>query len=79
MLTLSEHSDHWSIVISDNGPGLAESVITDQPLASSKENGIGLGLFIVRAAMESHQGRFELTSNTNQGGTRASLMLPKPS
>ena len=79
VLTLSEHSDHWSIVISDNGPGLAESVITDQPLASSKEDGIGLGLFIVRAAMESHQGRFELTSNTNQGGTRASLMLPKPS
>ncbi|MGB1416931.1 MAG: ATP-binding protein [Synechococcus sp.] len=77
VLTLKEGSDHWSIVIWDNGPGLAGNIHTDQPLATTKDSGSGLGLFIVRAAMESHNGRLELANDSRRGGTRAALVLPK--
>lgn len=78
VLTLIEQPNHWTIVVSDNGPGLAENISTDLPLATSKEAGSGLGLFIVRSAMESHNGQLELTNNPNRAGTRAALVLPKP-
>jgi len=44
-------------------------------LNSSKASGSGLGLFIVRSAMESHNGELKLGISPS-GGTRAVLVLP---
>ena len=45
------------------------------PLYSSKPSGSGLGLFIVRSAMEGHNGALTLGVSPS-GGTRAVLLLP---
>ena len=46
------------------------------PLYSSKPSGSGLGLFIVRSAMEGHNGELTLGLSPS-GGTRAVLLLPR--
>jgi signal transduction histidine kinase len=45
-------------------------------MKSSKPDGTGLGLFIVRMAMESHNGHLSLL-NGSRGGLLAQLNLPK--
>lgn len=75
-ITLEEQGDQWTIDVDDNGPGLSQDLLGSMPLSTSKPDGSGLGLFIVRTAVESHQG--ELTLTTNQwGGLRARINLPK--
>ena len=75
-VSLQSHRDHWAIAIDDNGPGLSEEAISDLTLMSSKPDGTGLGLFIVRSAAEGHGGSLVLSSSP-LGGLRAVLNLPK--
>jgi signal transduction histidine kinase len=57
------------IRVSDNGPGIPESVGAKifQPFFSTKEEGTGLGLSIASRIIEEHGGRLELDSTANQG------------
>jgi signal transduction histidine kinase len=57
------------IRVSDNGPGIPESVRDKifQPFFSTKEEGTGLGLSIATRIIEDHGGRLELESKTNEG------------
>jgi signal transduction histidine kinase len=57
------------IRVSDNGPGIPESVRDQifQPFFSTKEEGTGLGLSIATRIIEDHGGRLELESKTNEG------------
>jgi signal transduction histidine kinase len=59
------------IRVSDNGPGIPESVRDKvfQPFFSSKEEGTGLGLSIATRIIEEHGGRLELDSKPNEGAT----------
>lgn len=59
------------IRVSDNGPGIPESVRDKvfQPFFSTKEEGTGLGLSIATRIIEEHGGRLELESKENQGTT----------
>jgi signal transduction histidine kinase len=59
------------IRVSDNGPGIPESVRDKifQPFFSTKEEGTGLGLSIAIRIIEDHGGRLELESKTNEGAT----------
>jgi signal transduction histidine kinase len=59
------------IRVSDNGPGIPESVQDKvfQPFFSTKEEGTGLGLSIATRIIEEHGGRLELESKKNQGTT----------
>jgi signal transduction histidine kinase len=59
------------IRVSDNGPGIPESVRDKifQPFFSTKEEGTGLGLSIATRIIEDHGGRLELESKTNEGAT----------
>jgi PAS domain S-box-containing protein len=56
------------IAIADSGPGLAEEMARHlfEPFASTKPNGMGLGLSICRSIIESHGG--SLRSEPNPGG-----------
>ena len=75
-VSLHGQQDQWVIAIDDNGPGLSATAISDLTLMSSKPEGTGLGLFIVRSAAEAHGGSLVL-SGSPLGGLRAVLNLPK--
>jgi len=66
-----------AIRISDNGPGMPETVREKifEPFFTTKEEGTGLGLSIVKRIIDEHQGRINLISHENQG-TTFSIQLP---
>jgi len=78
VIRLERREQNWAIVVEDNGPGLPDDHPAHLPLSSSKASGSGLGLFIVRSAMESHNGELVLGMSSS-GGTRAVLLLPRQS
>jgi two-component system sensor kinase FixL len=49
------------ILVQDNGPGIAPTVLERlfQPFVTTKENGTGLGLAIARTIIEAHRGSLE--------------------
>ena len=57
------------IRVSDNGPGIPESIRDKvfQPFFSTKEEGTGLGLSIATRIIEDHGGRLELESTQKEG------------
>jgi signal transduction histidine kinase len=65
------------IRVSDNGPGIPESIREKvlQPFFTTKEDGTGLGLSIVDRIIQEHQGSMEIESNET-GGTTFIISLP---
>jgi len=59
------------IRLSDNGPGIAESIKEKifQPFFTTKEEGTGLGLSIATRIMEEHKGWIDVTSKKGEGTT----------
>ena len=76
LVRLNESEKFWIIEIEDNGGGLLPEMSEESLMKSSKPDGTGLGLFIVRTAMESHNGHLSLL-NGSRGGLLAQLSLPK--
>lgn len=81
-IELSVHmhmSDEHTLVIhiDDNGPGLnaeqKEKYL--EPFFTTKSNGTGLGLAVVQAVVNAHQGTFDCSDST-LGGLSAQLTLP---
>ncbi len=64
------------VTVSDNGPGIPESLIRDifDPFVSSKVNGTGLGLSLVSKLVSDHGGVVECDSRP--GRTRFRVRLP---
>jgi two-component system, LuxR family, sensor kinase FixL len=74
------------ISVADTGPGLADEVRDNlfQPFVTTKPNGMGVGLSVCRAIVESHGGRLWADDNPG-GGTifrftvrRADVQSPDP-
>jgi two-component system sensor histidine kinase FlrB len=65
------------ISIADNGPGMDEALLKNlqEPFYTTKSQGTGLGLMVVRSVLQAHQGRFELRSKPGAGVT-ALITLP---
>jgi signal transduction histidine kinase len=65
------------IHLSDNGPGIPESIRTKifEPFFTTKEEGSGLGLSIAARIMEEHGGLLHLKS-AEGGGSTFSVVLP---
>ena len=61
----------------DTGVGLSKSIDADffEPFASSKPNGLGVGLSISRSIVEAHQGKIWADPDAG-GGARFSFTLP---
>jgi two-component system sensor histidine kinase DctS len=57
--------------VRDNGCGLADDAAAKLfvPFASSKPNGMGIGLSICRSFVELHQGRLWFSRNADRGAT----------
>jgi PAS domain S-box-containing protein len=75
--TSTEGDDMIRCDISDNGPGLAETVKQRlfEPLTSTKATGMGVGLSISKSIIEAHYGSIWPESNV-QGGAVFSFTLP---
>lgn len=73
---VSNGNIHFSVI--DNGPGIpAENIHSIyQPYFTTKQNGTGLGLFIVREIVREHRGKIYCTSKSGYG-TRFTISLPK--
>ena len=65
------------IVISDNGGGISPGEMKNlqEPFFTTKSQGTGLGLTVVRSVAQAHHGAFELHSQPGVG-TQAILTLP---
>jgi signal transduction histidine kinase len=64
--------------VSDTGVGMSEEFIKTRlfrPFSTTKNRGIGLGLFTCREIVETHGGRLEVESSPN-AGTRFRVVLP---
>ncbi len=71
VLTLRTHqSDEIAIVeVSDTGAGIPQGVDVFQLFTTTKSNGTGLGLPMVRQIVAAHQGTVHYTSEAGQGTT----------
>jgi signal transduction histidine kinase len=80
-LELAYKSPHYSIVISDHGIGISKGDI-DQIFESfyrdevNKNDGIGIGLYLVKNIIEQHHGTISLKSKVNSG-TTVTIKLPE--
>lgn len=77
-VTVSETTDSISIQVSDNGPGIAESIREKlfHPFVSyGKENGTGLGLAVVQKIVQDHGGEIIL-QRTPDERTVFTIVLP---
>jgi two-component system sensor histidine kinase FlrB len=70
-------NNRLQITIADNGPGIDAELLKnlDEPFFTTKSQGTGLGLSVVRAVAKAHHGEFELHSQLGQG-TQAILVFP---
>jgi len=71
-----DHGDRAEIVVGDSGPGWPGGTIDERLLDTSKPQGTGIGLFVVRTAAQNHGGR--VTVGTSRlGGAEFRLVLPR--
>lgn len=70
--------DAWRIEVLDRGQGMNDAVLANAllPFYSTKRNGTGLGLALVREIAEAHGGRVAL-ANRGEGGLCVSMTLPE--
>ncbi|MEA3545300.1 MAG: ATP-binding protein, partial [Thermodesulfobacteriota bacterium] len=71
-----EKQNFPSIIVEDNGPGIADEIKGRifEPFFSTKERGTGLGLASVYSALEAHDGMVTVDSRAT-GGARFSLQF----
>ncbi|WP_299074804.1 ATP-binding protein [uncultured Paraglaciecola sp.] len=79
-LAASGESDNqgWvNISVTDNGPGIQSEAMKRifEPFYTTKSNGTGLGLAVVRSVAQSHQGNIQV-ANLADGGACFTLCLP---
>lgn len=79
-IDISTSNGDKSVVISiaDNGPGISEQdikFIFDPFYTSKKQMGVGVGLSVCHAIVESHNGKIEV-ENLKSGGTIFTVTLP---
>ncbi len=69
--------ERCEIMVTDSGPGMSEKVMVRifEPMFSTKNFGVGLGVPIIKNIMESHGGGVEYHSEVGQG-TTVTLWLP---
>lgn len=78
VVTCRRSDEHQlQIVVCDNGPGIEPAVLNNlqEPFFTTKPQGTGLGLTVVRAVVLAHHGEFELRSESGRGSC-AVVQLP---
>lgn len=65
------------LIIADSGPGFAMGLPVDSPLGSTKLEGSGIGLYVVRTAMRNHKAKI-IFGHSLLGGAEVRLRFTKP-
>lgn len=73
---LAADDERAEIVVGDAGPGMSPEQIAAAPFATSKPDGSGLGLYLVRTCMENHGGAVTI-GRASLGGAEVRLALPR--
>ncbi len=78
LIFLEENHDQVIVTIEDNGEGMDEERLKNafQPFFTTKAQGVGLGLPIVKRIIELHGGEVSLESSPGEG-TRVRVIVPK--
>jgi len=73
----TDHPTFVAVTVSDTGPGLSDEVMAHlfEPFATTKRQGMGIGLTISRSIVETHGGHMSV--NSNEKGCEFSFTLPK--
>jgi two-component system nitrogen regulation sensor histidine kinase NtrY len=76
-LTCEEHSKETTICVCDNGSGIEQELLEDIfiPFFTTKTNGSGIGLSLVRQIMRLHGGEVRISSQKGKG-TTVCLIFP---
>ena len=76
-ISARRQDNRYEICIADNGPGIKTELLEKvfEPLFSTKNFGIGLGLPLVKQILRQHGGEVEIESS-QASGTLVRLMLP---
>ncbi len=76
-IEVKEEGKFTVLVVADNGRGMTEEVKKSifNPFFTTKEKGVGLGLFTVYNIVKAHGGFIEVESKVNEG-TRFTIFLP---
>jgi len=63
------HGNHAYISVEDNGEGISPAIANKifEPFYTSKVQGTGLGLAVVKSVVEAHQGQVQLLNSFGQG------------
>jgi signal transduction histidine kinase len=78
-VAIAQMDKQLQVTVSDNGPGFPDTLLREgiRPFASSKEQGTGLGLSMVRRFVRSLGGEVQLR-NRDPHGAEVCLLLPCP-
>ena len=74
---LKKKGSHVKISFQDEGNGIPESILGKlfEPFFTTKEEGIGLGLSIIKRIVEDHQGKIEVESTEGKGSIFSVILL----
>jgi len=74
---LEASNSHATITVADNGPGISQAQMTKlfEPFNTSKQKGMGLGLFSAKHIVEMHHGTIQVHSQAGKG-TLIEIILP---
>jgi len=77
LITLNETGHEIILTIRDDGPGISSEAYERifQPFYSNKRHGTGLGLPVVRAIINNHQGQIT-AANAAEGGAEFTIRMP---
>ena len=77
--SVADDTQSVCITVKDNGPGVSEDIIEKiwEPFNTSRDQGTGLGLYIVSKIISEHNGTIEVENNSFQGGALFEIRLPR--
>ena len=78
-LSLKESPEGLLLSVEDSGPGFSpeQQLASELPIESTKPEGMGMGLFLVRTAVENHRGRITFSRSPSLGGASVTVTFPK--
>ena len=71
-------AEGWTLVVEDNGPGIEPAIsgMIFEPLFTTEETGLGLGLSICKSIVEGHRGTICVEGRDTGPGARFRIALP---
>lgn len=78
-LSLKESPAGLLLSVEDSGPGFSpeQQLVSELPIESTKPEGMGMGLYLVRTAVENHRGRITFSRSPSLGGASVTVTFPK--